>query len=190
VGRRRRKPRLFAFSRDVELSNYERVPLEPSERRALEAVVDAFAAICDVNALSPETLTPITDGARHPSPIVRGAAFTRLSVLCHYFDVAHPIMAALCADDDEELRLHATAVLSNTPAAMAVPMLARASADPSWRVRKAAASVACAVPWPELDPVLVEAEAREADARVKIVIKLAREHLAQREAEIDDDLFG
>ena len=179
MGRRRRKPRLFSFARDVELSNYERVPLEPSERRALEGVIDAFSSICELNGISPETLMPIARGARHPSPIVRGAAFTRLTVLCHYFDAVHPVMEQLARDPDEDLRLHATAVLSNTPAAMAVPLLERALADESWRVRKAVGQVACAVPWPELDPILATAERREADARVKIVIKLARDHIAQ-----------
>ena len=42
MGRRRKKPRLFSFARDVVLASYDNVPLGPAERVQLEAAVDAL----------------------------------------------------------------------------------------------------------------------------------------------------
>lgn len=176
MGRRRRKPRLFSFAREVELSHYEDVVTDPTEWAALAGVVDAFAEICRAHAVAPETLLPIARGARHPSMFVRGAAITRLSVLCHYFPEAHDVMAQVCRDDDEELRLFATAALANAPEEVAVPQLQLRMADTSWRVRKAAAQVGAAGAWSTLIPVLEAAIAGEGDARVRIQLELALQH--------------
>jgi len=176
VARRRRKPRLFSFSREVELSNYDDVISDPAERAALEAVVDAFAAICHDHAVAPETLMPIARACRNPSMFVRGAGITRLTVLCHYFTEAHDVMEQLCRDDDEDVRLFATAALANTPESLAVPLLERCLSDGSWRVRKAAAQTGQASRWASLLPVLTRAHGREADARVKVVLQLAIDH--------------
>ena len=115
---RRRKPRLFSFAREVELSHYDDVVSDPGERAALEAVVDAFAAICQAHAVAPETLMPIARACRHPSMFVRGAGITRLTVLTHYFPEAIDVMEQLARDRDEELRVFATAALANTPEAV------------------------------------------------------------------------
>ena len=179
MARRRKKPRLFSFARDVELSNYDRVPMEFAERRVLEAVVDAFAGICEANAVTSPALAAIARGCEHPHPLLRSAALSRLSVVCHYFHEAHDVMARLCGDADDDLRLQATGALSNCPSGMALPLLDAALRDPSWRVRKAAAQVACAVPWPELLPHVAAAEGGEHDARVKVVWALAVGHLRQ-----------
>jgi hypothetical protein len=176
LGRRRRKPRLFAFAREVELSHYEDVVNDPDERAALEAVIDAFGVICRDHAVAPETLVPIARGCRHPSMFVRGAAITRLTVLTHYFPEAHDVIEQLCRDTDEELRIFATAALANTPETLAVPLLERCLVDGSWRVRKAAAQTGSATSWPSLLPVLAQAHAAESDARVKVVLQLAIDH--------------
>ena len=173
---RRRKPRLFSFAREVELSHYDDVVTDPTERRALETVVDAFAAICADHAVAPETLMPIARACRHPSMFVRGAGITRLTVLCHYFTEAHDVIEQLCRDHDDDVRLFATAALANTPEALAVPLLERCLGDASWRVRKAAAQTGQATGWATLLPVLMAAHARESDARVKVVLQLAIDH--------------
>ncbi len=177
LGRRRKKPRLFSFARDVVLASYDNVPLAPADRRLLEAAVDAFVAICDVHRVAPETLMPIARAARHESMLLRGFGITKLTVLCHYFDEAHEVMNALCRDADAGLRLFATAALANCPQELAVPLLERTLADPEWTVRKAAAQVTTTVDWPELEPVLAAALDREADARVRIVLQMALEHV-------------
>jgi len=176
LGRRRRKPRLFSFAREVELSHYEDVVSDPGERAALEAVIDAFAAICAAHAVAPETLMPIARGCRHTSMFVRGAGITRLTVLCHYFPEAHDVIEQLCRDTDEELRIFATAALANTPEDLAVPLLERCLRDGSWRVRKAAAQTGSATSWPSMLPALTRAHGSESDARVRVVLQLAIDH--------------
>lgn len=185
MGRRRRKPRLFSFARDVVLASYDNVPLGPAERSQLEAAVDAFAAICEVHRVAPETLMPIARAARHDSMVLRGFGITKLSVLCHYFDEAHDVMEQLCRDDDVSLRLFATAALANCPSALALPLLERCLVDPEWSVRKAAAQVATTLDWPELHDILAAVLPHEADARVRIVMQMAADHAARLASEAD-----
>lgn len=179
VGTRRKKPRLFSFSREVEIANFEEVVTDPEERRALVAIVDAFLEICRTQAVTPETLLPIARGCRHPSPYVRGSAITRLTVLTHYFDEALGVLEQAARDEDEEVRLYACAALPNTPDDVAVPLIARALADPSWRVRKAAAVASGAMANAELLPILQERLEVETDARVKVQLGLAADFQRQ-----------
>ena len=173
--KRRRKPRLFSFPREVEIANFDEVVTDPRERIVLEALVDAFWTICQTHAVRPETLLPMARAARHASAHVRGVGITRLTVLTHYFDEASEVLEAIARDEDESVRLYATAALANTPSEVGTPLIRRATTDPSWRVRKAAAQAAGAVAWPELVPILTEARDREPDARVKVVLQLALE---------------
>jgi hypothetical protein len=175
VGSRRKKPRLFSFSREVEIGNFEEVVVDSEERRVLVAIVDAFLDICRTQTVSPETLMPIARGCRHASAYVRGVAITRLTVLTHYFDEALGVLEQVARDDDEEVRLYACAALPNTPDGVAVPLIGRALEDRSWRVRKAAAQAAGAMASPELVPVLDARIATETDARVRVQLVLAAE---------------
>ena len=170
---RRKKPRLFSFSREVEVGNFEEVVTAPEERRVLEAMVDAFLEICRVQAVSPAQLAAVAAAARHPAAYTRGVGITRLTVLTHYFEEAVGVLEGLVRDPDEELRLFATASLPNTPEPVAVRLLGQALADPSFRVRKTAAQAAAAFPAPALVPVLERALAAEPDARVKVPLSLA-----------------
>lgn len=171
--RRRKRPRLFSFSRDVELAHYDEMISEPEERRLLEAIIDSFIQICAEHAVSPERLAPFATGARHPTAPLRGLAITRLSVLTHYFDEAAKVLAELCVDPDPETRLYAVSAVANTPAAVGRPLLDRALTDDAWRVRKAAAQAAGAVPWEGLAEMLAPHHGAEGDARVRVVLALA-----------------
>lgn len=177
---RRKKPRLFSFAREVEIGHFDEVVTDPSERALLERVVDAFIEICNTQAVSERTLSPIVAAARHPAAYVRGVGITRLTVLTHYFEDAISALRAVASDGDEEVRLYATASLPNTPDAVALPLLTDALADPSWRVRKAAAQAASAFPAPQLVPVLEEAARHETDARVRIQIELSTQFQRSR----------
>ncbi|MEQ1502989.1 MAG: HEAT repeat domain-containing protein [Myxococcota bacterium] len=175
MGPRRKKPRLFSFSREVEVGNFDEVLTDPEERRSLEAVVDAFIEICRTQTVTSDTLMPIARGSRHKSAYVRGVAITRLTVLTHYFDEAMDVLEQVARDPDEEVRLYACAALPNTPDGVAVPLIERALDDASWRVRKAAAQAAGALWAPALLPILDRHLGTEADARVKIPLQLAAE---------------
>lgn len=170
---RRRKPRLFSFSRDVEIASFAEVVSDPTERALLEVLVDVFIEVCRTHQLADGALDAFARGARHPAPSVRGVALTRLTVLTHYFPEAVELLDALAADPDEELRLFACAAIANAPDAAAVPLIARAFDDPSWRVRKAAAQAAATGSRPELMDHLLRAIPREADARVRVLLQLA-----------------
>lgn len=183
MGRRRKKPRLFSFARDVVLGSYDNVPLGHAERSLLEAAVDAFVAICDVHRVAPETLMPLARAARHDHMVLRGFGITKLTVLCHYFAEAHDVVEQLCRDDDVGLRLFATAALANCPSDLALPLLERCLLDPEWSVRKAAAQVTTTVDWPELLDIVKAALLVESDARVRIVLQMAVEHAERLAAE-------
>ncbi len=183
MAKRRRKPRLFSFSREVEIANFEEVVTDPEDRRALEALINAFFAISRTHTLTPETLMPIARAARHPSEYVRGVGITRLTVLTHYFDEAATVLEQVSRDTDESVRLYACSALANTPEPVGLPLIARALEDPSWRVRKAAGQAAGAVAWPALSPVLLSRLAREPAARVRVTLQLALDFQAQAAAE-------
>lgn len=169
----RRKPRLFSFSREVEMGLFEETVTDPDDRRALGELIDAFLEICRDQAVSPETLLRVARAARHPSPYVRGVGITRLAVLTHYFDEAVGVMEQVARDENEEVRLYACSALANTPESVAAPLVARAIEDSSWRVRKAAGQAAGAVVSAELIPVLGRRLQKEQDARVRVVLQLA-----------------
>lgn len=171
--RRPKRPRLFSFSRDVELAHYDEVISDPADRVRLESIIDAFITICSDHAVTTGTLAPFADGARHPLPQLRGLAITRLSVLTHYFDEAGALMAELVDDPDPETRLYAVSSLGNTPPALGLPLLDRALTDDAWHVRKAAAQVAGAVPWDGIVERIEPHHDAEGDARVKVVLTLA-----------------
>jgi hypothetical protein len=183
--KRRRKPRLFSFSREVELSHFEDAVSRPEDRKALEAVVDAFITICNEQAVSVATLMPIARAARSSSPHVRGVGITRLAVLCHYFEEAQPVMEQVARDPDEDVRLWACSVLANTPERVGGPLIERALDDDSWQVRKAAAQAGSAVVWPTMLPILTRRLGDESDARVRVVLQLAIDF--QRSAAREED---
>src|SRR5688572_6364173 len=173
MGARRRKPRLFSFSREVEMGLFEETVTAPDDRRALGELIEAFLEICRVQAVTPETLAPVERAARHPSASVRGVGITRLAVLAHYFDEAIALLERITRDESEEIRLYACSALANTPEGVAAPLVARALEDPSWRVRKAAGQAAGAVEAANLVPILARRLQREPDARVRVVLQLA-----------------
>ncbi|MBX2797308.1 MAG: HEAT repeat domain-containing protein [Myxococcales bacterium] len=182
MSKRRRKPRLFSFSRDVELANFDEVVTDPGDRDALSAVIDAFIEIAETKTVTDDDLESLAAGARHPSEYVRGVAITRLTVLTHYFAQAVDLLDELTSDPDESVRLFAVSAAANTPAHVGQPAVARALSDSSWRVRKAAAQTAGAVAWPDLLPSLTARTEHEPDARVRVVLQLAVEFL-RRHAE-------
>jgi HEAT repeats len=170
---RRKRPRLFSFSRDVEIASFSEVVTDPEERSLLEAIVDVFIEVCRSHALPPDGLVAFAAGAAHPAPSVRGVALTRLAVLSHYFDDAARLLETVAAAEDEELRLFACAVIPNAPDNVAVPLITRALEDPSWRVRKAAAQASATGHRPELIEVLGQRIGMESDARVRVLLQLA-----------------
>lgn len=173
----RRKPRLFAFPREVELAHLQVDGTVDSEvMHHVSAVIDAFAEIANTRSVRPEWLGPIAEAARHPDPAVRGLGLTRLSVLCHYFPEAVEHYAALTRDPDPSVRQFAVTVLANTPPTVVASLLPAALSDRDWGVRKAAATVAGALPLPELRPLFERHLTREADARVRVVLQLAVDH--------------
>jgi len=92
---RRKKPRLFSFSREVEIANFEEVVTDPHERRVLEGMVDGFLEICRTQAVSAETLGAVACAARHPSPYVRGVGITRLTVLADFIFTTPAVLIQL-----------------------------------------------------------------------------------------------
>jgi hypothetical protein len=169
----RRKPRLFSFSREVEMALFEETVTDPADRRALGELIDAFLEICREQAVSPATLETVARAARHASPYVRGVGITRLAVLTHYFEAAVGVMDQVTRDESEEVRLYACSALANTPEHVAFPLVAHAIDDTSWRVRKAAAQAAGAIASPDLIPVLTRRLQREQDARVRVALQIA-----------------
>ena len=173
----RTKPRLFAFPREIELAHFHLdSATDPAKVTLLEDVVDTFAAIARTKVIGEELLDPFEDAARYPDPEVRGLGLLRLSVLCHSFPLASERYARLVADPDPEIRRFAVTVLANTPATVISALLPAALADKDWAVRKAAATIAGALPLPALRPVFEARLGSEADARVRVVLQLAVEH--------------
>lgn len=170
---RRKKPRLFSFSREVELSHFVEWAASPEDRQLLEAVVDSFVEICRNKRVTQRTMEPLAMAARHENMQVRGIAITRLAVMCHYFPEAIDEIAALCKHPDESVRLFAVSAVGNTPEGVQVPLVTRLLDDEAWTVRKAAAQVGSAVVAPVLIPILARKLAAEADARVRVVLQLA-----------------
>jgi len=172
---RRHRPRLFSFSREIELAHYEELLRDPAARALLERAIDAFIAVCDDRTLGPDRLRALVDAATCDDPHVRLAAMNRLAVASHYFDEAAEAVRGLVHHLDVEVRHLACASLANVPAGLIVEVLPRYLDDPEWRIRKTAAQVAGALPLPELVPVLQEHLATERDARVRVVLQLALE---------------
>lgn len=176
---RRARPRLFSFSREIELAHYDELVRAPAARALLEGAVDAFVAACEDRALGPDRLAPIVAAATSDDPHVRLAGMTRLAVLTHYFEEAAEAARSLTAHADPEVRLLACATLANVAPALLLELLPRYLEDPAWRVRKMAAQVAGALPLPELVPLLEQRLAEERDARVRVVLQLALDFQAR-----------
>ena len=169
----RRKPRLFAFSREIEVAWFDEWVSDPAVRKVLEDVVDAFAAVCATQQLPRQQLEPIANAAEHPDQAVRGFAVTRLSVLAHYFSSVNPVFEHLVAHPDPDVRRNACTALANAPPELAAALLDRALDDASWTVRKAAAQVSGAIPIDGLLEVIARHRRSERDARVRVLLDQA-----------------
>ncbi len=175
----RRKPRLFSFAREVELSYFPDVGPGTPTWHVLAYAVAAFASVCEDRSLSPDRIARVMAAATHQHPSVCGLGTSRLAVLSHYFPEVSAAFAELMRHASLQVRLFATTALSNAPTDMAREHLRVALADPEWQVRKAAAQVCSAVPLPGVLPALRAAREIERDARVRIVLQLAEEHQAR-----------
>ncbi len=175
----RRKPRLFSFAREVELSYFPDVGPGTSTWHVLSDAVMAFASVCEDRSLSPDRLARVMAAAGHQHPSVCGLGTSRLAVLAHYFPEVGAAFAELMRHPGLQVRLFTTTALSNAPADVAREHLQVALADPEWQVRKAAAQVCSAVPIAGILPALTAAREVERDARVRIVLQLAEEHQAR-----------
>jgi len=171
--RRRRKPRLFSFPCEIELSHYAGLITNDREEEILRSAIDAFIEIAHTKRINERSLSMILVAARHPSPHLRGLGILRLTVLCHYFGEAVDELAALAMDEDEEIRRFIAPMLANTPSGVAVPLVQRLLQDEDWTVRKEAAQVGSAVVIDELLPVLARRMGREEDARVRVALRIA-----------------
>ena len=146
----RRKPRLFAFSRDTELENLQRLGLGPAENRVLVQALDAFLEVANLRSLSVENLVPIVAAAMHPSLVVRGIGAQRLVVMSHYFSEAKTALKDLCRDKDVSVRAFTVSNLGNAPWPFSLPLIEGALGDPQPAVRRAAAKVCAVISAPEL----------------------------------------
>lgn len=173
MGRPRTRPRLFSFSREIELAPYDELVRAPEARARLEQAVDAFVAICDDRTVNAERLAALVAAATSDDPNVRMAGMNRLAVLSHYFDEASGSVREFVDHPDAEVRHLASASLANMPPSLVTELLPRYLDDPEWRVRKTAAQVAATLPLRELIPALRAHAARERDARVRVVLQLA-----------------
>lgn len=168
----RKRPRLFSFGREVELNNLESWVDDPDERALLVAVIDGFLEVVRTRRLSPESLAPVVAAAGHPSESVRGVGITRLVVLTHYFPEALEAYRELAHHPDPGVRLYACSSLANAPDDP--DLLERFLADPAWEVRKAAANVCTTQRTDALHAIVERRLAVERDARVRVVLALAR----------------
>ena len=171
--RRRRKPRLFSFPCEIELSHYRGLITDEAEEIVLRNAIDAFIEIAHTKRITERSLSMLVAAARHPSSHLRGLGLLRLTVLSHYFGEAVDALAALSVDEDVELRRFMAPMLANTPPGVAGPLVRRLLQDEDWTVRKVAAQVGTAVAYEDLIPVLSRRIARERDARVRIALRLA-----------------
>ena len=181
----RRRPRLFAFPREVELRDLRQWASDPEEVRLWTHVVDSFDEIANTKEISPALLAPFIHASQHPRPTLRGLAMTRLSVLCHYFPEAIEAYAWLTQHPDTDLRKCSVLAMSNAPKPMLLQLLPAALTDREWHVRKAAAQVAGALPLPSLLAFLEARQHVEADARVRVVLQMAVRHQQQIDATED-----
>jgi len=141
----RRKPRLFAFPREVELAHLQEWSTDPDQVRLVTQVIDAFALIAKTKQVEAGQLVPFLQAARHTDPQVRGLGLTRLSVLCHYFEEARLKYAELTTDPSPDVRSFAVTLLANTPRTLIDALLPAALQDDDESVRAAAGAVAKAV---------------------------------------------
>ena len=171
----RRKPRLFSFAREVELSYFPDVVPGTTTWSVLSKAVDAFASICEDRSLLPARVEKLVAAAEHAHPAVCGLGTSRLAVLSHYFPEISENFAELFRNPSMQIRLFATTALSNATTDIARRHLLTALADSDWQIRKAAAQVASAIQLPGFLADLAAAKENERDARVRIVLSLAEE---------------
>ncbi|MCB9691800.1 MAG: hypothetical protein H6736_08295 [Alphaproteobacteria bacterium] len=157
-----KRPRLFAFSREIELSTVEGWAT-PAERPLLEEAIDAFLDVTRTRQLTNERLEPIVAACRHASPNVRTVGVARLVVMAHYFEHARDAYRDLALAEDAGVRETACGSLPNAPDELWLPSLEIYLADEEPTVRQAAARVAATQVDPGLVTVLERALARETD---------------------------
>lgn len=158
-----RRPRLFSFSREIELSTIEGWA-RPEERPLLESVVDAFLEVTRTRQLTGPRLAPVVEACGHPSANVRSTGLSRLVVMAHYFEHAKEALRELAVHPSADVRATAASSLANAPEDLLLPQLERHLEDESSSVRRAAARLALThSSVPGLVPVLERAMARESE---------------------------
>lgn len=157
-----RRPRLFSFGRDIELSTIEGWA-QPDERPLLVEVIDAFLEVTRTRQLTPERLRPIVNASRHGSANVRALGVSRLVVMAHYFEHAKAAYRELALSDEPAVRETACSALANGPEDLLVPLLEIYLADEVVEVRRAGARLAATHSDPELLTVVERALAKETD---------------------------
>lgn len=158
-----KRPRLFAFSREIELATVEGWA-RPEERDLLERLVDGFIEVTRTRKLTPDRLAPAVEASRHPSANVRALGIARLLVMAHYFEHARSAFRELSLCEDPAVRETACTFLPNAPEELLLPLLEVYLADEEAPVRRAAARVGANHRLDELKPLLERALARETDA--------------------------
>lgn len=159
---RSKRPRLFAFSREIELSMADGWA-SPPERELLEQMVDAFIEVTRTRQLTPARLRPVVEACRHPSSNVRSLGVARLAVMAHYFEHARLAFEELAGAQEAGVRESACEAVPNAPDDLVFPLLETFLDDEQARVRQAAARVAALHPVDGLVHSLERALAREPD---------------------------
>jgi len=170
----RKRPRLFSFGREIELANLDTWVEDADQRALLEAVVDAFIEITRTRKLADDTLAPIVTAASHSIENVRAIGIIRLVVMSHYFPDARTAFTELALHEDQGVRLYACASLGGAPEQLLPEMLHTFLSDTSWEVRKSAGQVCTTMQDDELLALVNHQLTVERDARVRVVLELAK----------------
>ena len=123
-----RRPRLFSFSREIEVSNLEGWA-QPNELPLLYGVIDAFLRIAKTRKLADEDLNVVLQAVEHPSAGVQALGTARLAVLTHYFESARTAYLAAFERSGPGLQLTLVGHLPNTIDEVATSVLAVATAS-------------------------------------------------------------
>jgi hypothetical protein len=181
MGKKRRKPRLFAFPRHIELTNLGMNGLPEPDLKVVTAALDAFLLVANRRAITPELLTPIVAVAMHPNLVLRGLGTQRLVVMAHYFPEAQTALQDLCNDADSSVRSFAVANLANGPWPQSGHLVRSALEDPNWKVRRAAAQVCSVIAEEDLADAVEARLTVELQPRVQVALANAKQF--QRGAE-------
>ncbi len=139
------RPRLFAFSREIEIAAFDGWA-SVDERPVLEAMVDAFLQVARTRKLEPDQLRAVLDACEHPSANVRSLGLSRLAVLAHYFEAARDAFEALGHHGESRIRESVCQALPNAPSSTLHALLPHLLADPEVPICIAAAKLAAAQP--------------------------------------------